>query len=169
MKPRSHVVVARKVAPMKKSDYAPLHYQELSWSCGAAVVRNALRLMGKDVKEGRIRKLAGTSGRRGTTITGIVEALRAFGYNGHRMTLRHRPFASLSAWLALGRPVIISCNRGQHWALALASFGDGPVFLVHDPDSWSRDSLQGFVVLNKKQMSKYWRDNRGLRYAIVVA
>jgi len=138
--------------------------QQHPWTCGAAVVRNALRAFGKKVSEGEVRIQAGTTRDYGTSEHGIMNALRAFDMDfeeaGFHMT--GEAWFWLHEQFEKGRTVITCVENWEHWVLALGSAGDRIV--IFDSSNWKYNIYENGTHLwdFDRMMFKWWNDRKSI-------
>lgn len=108
------------------------HEQQRKSSCGAACLRNALRLLGLPVTEAKIRHLAGTDGD-GTDEFGIAKAAKELGYKCEQFSTEDSE--KFDEWLIeklnSGLPCIVIEDDYDHWVLVVSATLDG--YIIHDP------------------------------------
>lgn len=152
--------------------------QKSPWSCGAAVVRNALRVFSIRVSETEVRKCAGTSKKMGTNEQGIISAIRNWGFKAteHRFDSKAEAWDWLHQTLQEGHPVILAVENWEHWVTAIGSLGPTGV-AVFDPANWKYNVDENSIhIWNKKTLLfKWWNDRKSVddelesrMYAIAV-
>lgn len=166
-----------------------MRIQQYEWSCGPAVVVNALRCFGVKVSENQVIPVAGTispsrcphcrklkrsgipiSIRRssdecdvGTCENGVIDALTHFLPDSvleeYMSDSRDSGWAWLCGSLFLGNVVILCLDGFHHWALALGICGESVI--LFDPDaSASNVAEHGVFVLGKEAlMYRWWARN----------
>lgn len=144
---------------MKAADAIPTEQRRRS-SCGAACVKNALRLLGTRVTEAKCRRLCGTTDD-GTDEQEILAGLRALGYGGAIINTTDdvAALAGLDRHLQAGRPVIACVDLDDHWVLVCDTDPDGVI--VHDPAS-------EIEIVGEQTMMKRWANSKGEYYGIAV-
>ena len=143
------------------------------WSCGAAALRNALRALGQNEAEHKLRGLAGTS-EQGTDEEGLKRAARALGYRviEHWGSSRTESFDWLHGALRAGKPVVLCVDAWEHWVVAFGNLGDR--ICIYDSARW--DSVRnedGVFVLDRAKLQWRWWNARksveGKRRAYALA
>lgn len=145
-----------------------MRFQEQKNSCGAASIRNALKALGKNVGEHRIRQLAGTD-EDGTTEEGVIEALSRLGYRGEVYETRkvEHAQAALRKYLSEGTPLIAAVDEDTHWAIFAGTLGDR--YVVVDSERTKKNKAEnGVHVLDIKGLLRRWRKPNRTMYAIAV-
>jgi ABC-type bacteriocin/lantibiotic exporter with double-glycine peptidase domain len=144
--------------------------QELEFSCGANAIVNALRALGRNISERRVRQLTGTN-RDGTDEHEIVQGLAALGHGSSQFESAERKpsLAWITESLRAGRPAIICVDSWQHWVLAAGMLGNG--FVVIDGKRTPRNRIEcGTYVYRTADFLRRWRNAReGRYYGISVA
>lgn len=137
-----------------------MRYQQLTYSCGAGAVVNALRALGVRVDERRVRPSAGTTPD-GTDEIGTIQAVRALGYSASEFTGKSRNHAWrwLHGALLQGSAVIISVDLWQHWVTCIGLLGDR-VILIDPAKVQSNMRENGIHVLSKDRLIARWRSSR---------
>lgn len=137
-----------------------MRYQQLTYSCGAGAIVNALRALGVRVDERKVRTLAGTTCD-GTDETGVIHALRALGHSASEFTGKSRNHAWrwLHGALLQGSAVIISVDLWQHWVTCIGLLGDR-VILIDPAKVQSNMKENGIHVLSKERLIARWRSSR---------
>ena len=138
-----------------------MRYQEVTWSCGAAALVNALRSLGARVPEGKVRRLAGTNGDTGTDEHGLITAARELGFSAVPSTSRD----TASAWAFVranvldGRPCLLCIDSWGHWVTAVGITGDR--VLIVDPSNTQKNVWEnGVHPLRRSALSRRWRHPR---------
>jgi ABC-type bacteriocin/lantibiotic exporter with double-glycine peptidase domain len=145
-----------------------MRFQETKNSCGAASIRNVLKLFGKNVGEHRLRQLAGTDDD-GTTEAGVLNALDHLGYTSevYETTKATHAKAALKKYLGKGCPLIMACDGDTHWAVIACTIGDR--FLIVDSERTKKNKREnGIHVLDIRGLLRRWRKPNGEMYAIAV-
>jgi len=136
--------------------------QKKPWSCGAAVVRNALRVFGIRVSEHDIWPVANTSKSYGTSEKGIITALRYWGCTvvDHHFDDKTEAWDWLHETLQEGRVVILAAENWEHWVLAIGSLGPNGV-VVFDSSNFKNNVYENCThILNKKKLMHKWYNDR---------
>ena len=128
----------KKRLPVPPQMQAPL--QTKLYDCGPAVLAEALRRRGVEVRSDAIERLAGTTPR-GTTMLGLQQAAAALGVRTQGMLLTFRDLrrASLPA---------IAFIRDRHFVLVISADPDAVTLL---------DPAVGQVVVGRAQFVREWR------------
>lgn len=101
--------------------------QQRPWSCGPAALATAARLLGVQVDEDQLRRVAGTDPEDGTDEHGLVRAARAVGIG----VVEFADESADNAWNDLvgalldDRPVILCVDEWEHWVTAVEVGPDG--------------------------------------------
>ena len=139
----------------------PALRQSTPWSCGAAAVQMVLAYYGKDVREDKLRSLAGTTPKCGTTITGMQRVLRR---HTLRLTAGHMTVPDVKRFIDRKIPVIIllqawttkkRINWQTDWSdghYAVAIGYDARRIMFADPASLYR------TALTYQELDKRWHD-----------
>lgn len=138
-----------------------MKFQRDTWSCGAAVVVNALRVFGVKVNEYTIRGVSGTTRSQGTDEEGIMRAVRAWGFSAAPYTTnsKHNAWEWLHGKLNHGSPVILCFDSWEHWVVAIGSLDD--LVIVIDSANFKVNKKEnGTQVYTKKQLMRRWRNGR---------
>jgi len=137
-------------------------FMDKNGTCGAFAISNALLLL--SVPD--IKKIAGTTGRNGTSKRGIARAVRHFGKRPSIYFTRNRN----NAWRWISRwvdefPIIVLLDRQGHWS-TLVGRDESRLVLV-DP-SWDGDWPGDHThTITKRDFMERWRGNG--YYAIRVS
>ena len=139
--------------------------QKKRWACGAAVVRNVFRVFGLRVAEHEIRGCAGSSQAFGTSESGILDALRAWGFRPleHSFDCRQKALEWLHETLAAGQPVILAVENWEHWVLAMGSLGPSGI-AIFDSSNFKVNVYENgaHVWPTKKLMHMWWNDRKSI-------
>ena len=136
--------------------------QKSPWSCGAAVVRNALRVFKCRVSENEIRGIAGTTKQFGTSEKGILSAIRAYGFKAveHHIDDKEEAWEWLHETLVEGKPVILCVENWEHWVVAIGSCGNTGI-AVFDSSNFKVNLYENNThVWDKKHLFHKWWNNR---------
>lgn len=135
-----------------------MRYQDKPWSCGAAALVNAARVLGKRVAESRARTLAGTTEHNGTAEDGLIIAVRELGLTA----TQHHSSDVAAAWSFVranvldGHPCLICIDQWNHWVTVVGMAGDR--VLVVDPANTAKNMAEnGILVLSRRELTKRWR------------
>lgn len=152
-----------------------MKFQKQKWSCGAATVRNCLRVFGVRVPESQIRKYANTSKEFGTNEHGIINALQEWGCTVSEIhySSKNKAWIWLHDTLQSGRPVIMAIDNWEHWILAVGSLG-GYVCIFDSANFKYNKYENGCHVWDKeKTLYRWWNTRKNIEgnnriYAISV-
>ena len=144
---------------MKVAEAIPTEQRRRS-SCGAACIKNALRLLGTRVTEAKCRRLCGTT-EAGTDELEIAAGLKALGYTHEPFTCRRGGPAvdALRQHLTSGYPVILCVDLDDHWVLACQLYGVDVV--VHDPAT-------GLRIVSEVALAGRWVSGKGEYYGMAI-
>lgn len=144
---------------MKAAEAIPTEQRRRS-SCGAACMKNAVRLLGTRVTEAKCRRLCGTTDA-GTDELEIAAGLRALGYQHEPFSYRRGGLATdaLRKHLTAGWPVIICVDHDDHWILACQLTGVDVV--IHDPAT-------GLRIVGEIALAGRWVSDKGEYYGMAV-
>ncbi len=134
-----------------------MELQQHPYSCGAAALRAILYVMGKNVLEKTIRRVAGTT-IEGTDEEGMKKAIEHY-------KLRHRKFEKhtmpeaikgLKAELHRGNPMLLAVDKQDHWVSVIGLMGKK--ILVFDPANWlgRKKKLRGLRVYKISEFMARW-------------
>lgn len=140
-----------------------MRYQQLTFSCGAGAVVNALRALGVRIDERRVRTLASTT-TDGTDEIGVMSAVRGLGHSASEFsgTSRNHAWRWLHGALLQGSAVIISVDSWSHWVTCIGLLGDR-VILIDPAKVKSNMRENGIHVLSKNRLIARWRSSRKAR------
>ena len=140
-----------------------MRYQQLTYSCGAGAVVNALRSLGVRIDERRVRTLADTTSD-GTNEYGIIQAVRALGHSASDFngTSRNHSWRWLHGALIQGSAVILPVDSWSHWVTCIGLLGDR-VILIDPAKVQSNVRENGIHVLSKDRLIARWRSSRKAR------
>ena len=146
-----------------------MKYQRDEYSCGVAAIMNALRCHGKKISEKIIRAHSSTSKDYGTSEHGIKNALERIGFTGIDLAKEtgDDAYLCLTEQIESGFPVILVCQRNQHWIVAIGKLG-GKVLIFNSSKDKSNKEEQGIHVLDKKSLLKKWKGSNDTFYGIIV-
>ena len=147
-----------------------MRYQQRPYSCGAAAVVNALRCYGKRIPEKLVRSRAGTTKKDGTQEEPMKEALKSFGFTGD--SFDHRVLATavdeLQVHVGFGRPIVICVQKDQHWVVIVGMLGPDRYVVIDSARTEYNKEENGVRVLSRKQLSKFWKNKRGVYSGFAV-
>lgn len=146
-----------------------MRLQRDSFSCGVAVIINAILCFGKIVSEKQVRKFSNTTKELGTDEKGILNALKHLGFRGEEYYLsKNWTEDALYEALSFGWPVIICVDNLDHWCCVIGHMANK--YVVFDSlNSKSNKKENGTYVLTPNQLRKRWKSkDDGSYYAIVV-
>jgi ABC-type bacteriocin/lantibiotic exporter with double-glycine peptidase domain len=130
--------------------------QSDKFSCGAFAIANALEAIGHCVDTRAVAELALTHPVRGTSERGVRRALDLLGYRTYPISAvgpgaATQAAIALRGALAIGHPVLLVVDRGEHWVAAVGILGRR--FLVVD------SSASALVrVVDSVDLTRWWRD-----------
>lgn len=145
-----------------------MRYQEKNYSCSAACILNACKLLGiKGFSEAQIRKFCGTV-KDGSTAEGIKQGLERVGLGWAEIS-EHKSEEALKQLRAhlFMAPAILLTERGNHWVLASSAVGDRVVFIDSQNNAYNRRE-NGVWVHGPKTIKRYWTPYEGSRYGIRI-
>ncbi len=136
-----------------------MRFQKDTYSCGPAALSNALKALGHNVSERRIRAFSNTTEKDGTSELGICDAAEGLKFCAAVVSIEKRKEAVL--WLAEclshGFPVILSVSNGQHWATAVGVLGNR--FIICDPGKFVYNLKEnGVRVFTRRHLLETWSD-----------
>ncbi len=150
-----------------------IKFQKNKWSCGAAAVVNVLRCYGQKVNEYVIRGLAGTTRPirdpetnkliedGGTSHTGIIRALKEFGYS----TIEYKSMSKENAWDWLvdkqseGYYIILCVEAWEHYVVAAGICKDRVT--VIDSSNYNNNKAEnGTHTWDKDKLMHKWFNSR---------
>ena len=139
-----------------------MELQERGYSCGPAALRAALYILGHNITEASLRKLAGTTPD-GTDEKGIIRAVTTFGHKTreHNSDSLKRSWGWLKNTVSRGNPVLLCVDGWSHWVAVIGRIG-GKI-LVFDPDSspGRKKRYSGLEVYNEQDLGLRWRYTDG--------
>jgi ABC-type bacteriocin/lantibiotic exporter with double-glycine peptidase domain len=145
-----------------------MKFQERKNSCGAASIRNALKCLGQNIGEHRLRQLAGTDDD-GTSEAGVLNALDHLGYYGEvyeTVKVSHVK-AAVKKYLNEGAPLIMACDQDTHWAVIAAKLGER--YIIIDSERTKKNKREnGVQVLDIRGLLRRLRKPSKEMYAIAV-
>ncbi|HEY3251190.1 MAG TPA: cysteine peptidase family C39 domain-containing protein [Ignavibacteria bacterium] len=126
------------------------HRQETRFTCGPASIRNALLAFGYIVSERRLREIAGSDKRHGTSEKKIKKTLRLLGFSYKDFTNRSEPaFKQRVIYnLKKGHKLIILTDHEDHW-ISVVNYENKYITAV-DPE---RRRIK--IHLTPKELSKW--------------
>lgn len=150
-----------------------MKFQENSWSCGAAAVVNALRVLGVKLSEKRVRAAAGTD-EEGTDEIGVKESIKTFGFRPteYYSNSSTEAFAWLNGMLLTGSVVILCINHWSHWVTAVGIIGQ-KVIIIDPANTKANVSENGVFIWSRRTLMEKWKNGRksaedGRLYAISI-
>ena len=128
----------------------PQFRQSAEWSCGAVTLQMILAYYGMDVREERLRILAGTTPKRGTPVVGMQRVLRNHGLrvtsgqmtiNDVKQSIRKKipVILLLQAWTTMKHIDWVNDWKDGHYAVAIGY--DTRRMIFADPASIHRTAL----------------------------
>lgn len=134
----------------------PYHKQDFWFSCFPACIRMLLEYYGIKVKEIDLRKLFGTTPKRGTEWPKVVDKIRKYGVEF--VYLRNQKFEKLVGLIKEGVPVVVSVDtlslgdfsHRAHTMLVVGVFNKKVV--IHDPEKGSS------IEIDKDKFLKAWKE-----------
>ena len=135
-----------------------MRFQSNASSCGPASIRNALLCLGVTRSEEELERLAGFTAASGTSIQGIVKALRTIA--GENPVLSPEVLRESRAQVAIlrlsnalyrGRPAIICVDNDTHWVSAVGNLGQD-IYHIADPAD-----PELILSINVAQLAQRWK------------
>jgi len=145
-----------------------MRFQERKNSCGAAAIRNALKCLGKNLGEHRLRQIARTDDD-GTDEEGVLGALERLGYRGEVIETKKVSLilSELKRYLSRGNPLIAAVDRDTHWVLIGGMLGDR--YIIFDSERTKKNKAEnGIQVLDIKGLLRRLRKPNGKMYFIAM-
>lgn len=147
--------------------------QQRSYSCGPAAVRAVLYILGHNVQEATVRKVAKTT-KDGTDQKGLIKAIEHYGHRAFEKenTAIKEAWHWLRSSLGRGKPVILCVDQYDHWVAAVGSIG--AEVLIFDPlkNHGRRKKYSGLLVYDVDELAERWRcleeDGKYHYYGIAV-
>jgi ABC-type bacteriocin/lantibiotic exporter with double-glycine peptidase domain len=134
-----------------------------------------LYVLGHNVTEAAIRRVAGTTPKDGTDEKGLIRAINHYGHSTKEFKDQSgkRAWGFIKSSLSRGRPVLLCVDGWGHWVAAVGSLG-GKV-LVFDPEKipGKRYKYSGLRVYNEEQLRSRWGfvddgDTKNTYYSIII-
>jgi ABC-type bacteriocin/lantibiotic exporter with double-glycine peptidase domain len=144
-------------------------FQRDPYSCGVFAILNALRALGHNLSEKRIRAHTGTTKADGTAEHGIKQALERLSFDYEEVNETDFSMASerIVEAMEAGHAAILLVQSGQHWAAAIGS--NGWHLVIFDSQRTKKNKAeQGVHVLGGKKLQKFWTPYQGKFYALIV-
>lgn len=135
-----------------------MRFQIDTYSCGPAALHNAMKALGANIPERRIRAFSNTTEKDGTSEHGLAAAAKALGFDTELfVTGKHKQaWLWLTKKLTLGIPVILCISNSQHWATAIGLLGDR--VLMFDSGRFAYNLHEnGVRVFSRGALFKIWK------------
>lgn len=147
-----------------------MRYQQQTWSCGPAALRNALRTLGKNVSEAQVRKVCGTD-QTGTDEVGLMAGARELGFVAVPNHTRdvHTAWAFVRSNVLDGRPCILCMDSWGHWVTVIGIVGERVILI--DPARTTKNMQEnGVHPLRCRDLQRRWKNPREEEpfYAIAI-
>ena len=146
-----------------------VRYQQRPWSCGAAALVNAGRVLGVRFSERTVRRLCGMT-EDGTDEFGIISAARELGLTTAPLETANplSAFSVVHSNVVAGRPTILCVDNNSHWVCVSSAAGER-VGLVDSANTRRNKSENGVHFLGRRELLRRWKCRlNGMHYAIVV-
>lgn len=146
-----------------------MRYQQRTWSCGAAALLNAARVLGIRVSERTVRRLSGMTDD-GVDEFGIISAARELNMTTSPLETPDRlaAFSVVHSNVLAGRPTILCVDNNTHWVCVGAAAGER-VLLIDSANTRRNVAENGIHSIIRRDLLRRWKcRTNGMYYAIVV-
>jgi ABC-type bacteriocin/lantibiotic exporter with double-glycine peptidase domain len=145
-----------------------MRYQKSSYSCGAAAVVNALKALGKNVSERRVRVFSNTTEKDGTADIGIINVIKEFKFKYN--TFESETLETAWQFILNNQPVICSAMNDEHWVVVIGKLinKETKVIVVDSSNSIKNSQENGVRVMAKREFMKYWRGKKNKFFGIQI-
>lgn len=123
--------------------------QPNNYSCGVYAVVNALSAVGENLNPVEVAEYTQTT-RAGTSETGIINALRMYGYQTHE----YRTKQPINAWKwvlhnSIQHPLILLVEKWEHWVVIAGRIKNKVMLIDSDPKN-------SVAVVGKQELLERW-------------
>lgn len=147
-----------------------MRFQQKSGWCGPAAIQNAFRLLGNRISQKRIAAAAATTVENGTDESGMINAIRTFGFVANK----YETSDPVAAWawvldcLHNERPVILCTLNWRHWVTAGGLIGNRVMVIDPTTEKFNLEE-NGVTAQCKKDFMKRWIEkSSGIYWGISV-
>lgn len=144
-----------------------MKFQSDKHSCGVFAVLNACYCIGKHATEKFVRSFTETT-ELGTDEFGIMRALVALEVKHEIVdsSSYNESFCALEESLSESHSIILCVDNYNHWVVCAGKFGNK--FILFDSLNTKKNMKKsGFVLMSRKQLSKFWKSKEGKFYGII--
>ena len=147
-----------------------MKFQQSTYTCGPASIRNALRALGKKVSELKVRQYSSTTKEDGTNPECMCNAIAGLGYVARDFSTYNSAEAInwLTGALANSQPIILSVDDEEHWIVSIGRIGDRFI-LIDSTRTKANKAENGVHVVSKRQLLKRWKSKAKEFYGIAVS